>query len=240
MAVGKANRSNQANYWFNFKRDPKSVEPSAEDIKCELQLQALCDFEPLNFNIDYGKFKKEMEPYEDKWVPYLEREGVTNNRQGLCLYGLPDDNPWDSLSLPEARKRTGRQDLHELDFDTPTQLANDLESLKEILGFWKPIGRSMLVKTNAGGWFPPHKDHPLLNRTCFRVIAFLGNNVDHESYEWEMNNRIWPLRPNRAYYVDTRKTHRTHSWQDNSIHLIMNVPKTWENVMKLLSRTKNF
>ena len=45
-------------------------------------------------------------------------------------------------------------------------------------------------------------------------MDILGNNVDHESYEWEMNNRIWPLRPNRAYYVDTRKTHRTHSWQE--------------------------
>ena len=32
MAVGKANRSGQANYWFNWKRDSKTVEPSEEDI----------------------------------------------------------------------------------------------------------------------------------------------------------------------------------------------------------------
>ena len=44
------------NYWFNFKRDPKSVEPSAEDIKCELQLQALGDFEALHMPFDSSLF----------------------------------------------------------------------------------------------------------------------------------------------------------------------------------------
>ena len=58
--VPLAQRHAQANYWFNFKRDPSSVEPSAEDIKCELQLQALSDFERLKFDIDYEEFRKQM------------------------------------------------------------------------------------------------------------------------------------------------------------------------------------
>ncbi len=238
--VPLAQRHAQANYWFNFKRDPSSVEPSAEDIKCELQLQALSDFERLKFDIDYDEFKKQMKPYEDSWVPYLQREGLTNPRQGLCLFGLPGDSCTDSLSLPEARIRTGNKKLHELDFNTPTQLYKDLTCLHELVGYWNPLGRSMLVKTNEGGYFPPHKDHPLLNRSCFRVIAFIGHHVDHEAYEWEMNGRVWRIKQNASYYVDTRKTHRTHSWQNDSIHLIMNVPKTWENVMKLMAVTKNF
>ena len=238
--VPQAQRHKQANYYFNYMRNPASVEPTAEDIKCELQLSALSDFEPLTFEIDYNEFRKEIAEYNDKWVPYLPREGTTNNRQGLCLVGLSGDLCTDSLSIPEARIRTNNNTLNELDFNTPTQLYNDLTCLHDILGYWKPLGRSMLVKTNAGGWFPPHKDHPLLNRDCFRVIAFIGNRVDHESYEWEMNGRVWPIQQNRSYYVDTRKTHRTHSWQDDSIHLIMNIPKTWENVMKLLTVTKNF
>ncbi len=40
-------------------------------------------------------------------------------------------------------------------------------------------------------------------------------------------------------YVDTTKEHRTHSWRNRSIHLIMNIPKTWENVMKLMSVLAN-
>ena len=33
-----------------------------------------------------------MKKYEDKWVPYLRREGVVNNREGLCLMGMPGDD----------------------------------------------------------------------------------------------------------------------------------------------------
>ena len=28
-----------------------------------------------------------------------------------------------------------------------------------------------------------------------------------------------------VYYIDTKKTHRTHAWKDNSLHLVMNIPK---------------
>jgi len=80
----------------------------------------------------------------------------------------------------------------------------------------------------------------MLNRKCFRVAAFIGTEVDHESFEWESDGRRWPIKQNRAYYIDTRKTHRTHSWVNNSYHLIINVPKTWENVMKLFSITRAF
>ena len=39
------------------------------------------------------------------------------------------DEPWDSLSMPEAIRRAGRE-LCELDFNTPTQLYHDLKSLQ--------------------------------------------------------------------------------------------------------------
>ena len=106
--VPQAQRYKQANYYFNYMRNPASVEPTAEDIKCELQLSALSDFEPLTFEIDYNEFRKEIAEYNDKWVPYLPREGTTNNRQGLCLVGLSGDLCTDSLSIPEARIQIGR------------------------------------------------------------------------------------------------------------------------------------
>ena len=234
-----ADRSKQANYYAKWLEDPEKFEPTDEDIKCELQLSALTAFEPLNFTIDYGKFKKEIEPWNSSWVPYLRREGISNDREGLCLMGLEGDEPWNSLSMPEARKRVGRK-IGETDFNVPTKLYNDLTCLHPLLDYFQPLGRTMLVKTNKGGWFPPHKDSPMLTRKTFRVVAFIGNNVDHESYEWEMDGKIWPIKGNRAYYVDTRKSHRTHSWADNSIHLVMNIPKTWENVIKLMSCTRNY
>ena len=55
-----------------------------------------------------------------------------------------------------------------------------------------------------------------------------------------MDGQIWPIKAGGVYYIDTKKTHRTHAWKDNSLHLVMNIPKTWENVMKLMSATLNY
>ena len=228
-----ANKATQSSYYDWWLTDPNRYEPTAEDIKCELQLQALGDFEVLDFKLDWGKFKKEIEQFE--FVPYLRREGISNDREGLLLVGLEGDKPTDSLSRPEAIKRAGKL-LDEVDFDTPTEAYKKLTCLHELLDYWKPLGRTMIVKTNRGGWFPPHRDNPQLTRDTFRVVAFLGNGTDYESYEWILNNQRQHIVPNRAYYVDTRKVHRTHSWHDNSYHLILNIPKTWENVIKLMSR----
>jgi hypothetical protein len=234
-----ANRSKQANYIQKYWDDPASVEPSMEDIKCELQLSALTTLEPLNFLINFGEFKKQIDSWKDKWQPYLRREGVSNDREALLLVGMPGDTGDTYASRPDAIKKVGKM-LHDDDFNTPTNLYEDLTCLHELLNYWSPLGRTMLIKSNAGGWFPPHKDDPLLTRRCFRVAAFIGSNVDHESFEWESDGHRWPIKQNRAYYVDTRKTHRTHSWDNNSYHLIMNIPKTWENVLKLMSITRAF
>lgn len=232
----------QGNYHAKWLNNPNRYEPTPEDIKCELQLQALGDFEPLSFHLDdveYGEFKKEIEPWNDKWVPYLRREGITNDREGLCLVGYEGDSPSDSLSMPEARRRVGRR-LEETDFNYKTELYYDLKSLHPLLEKFDTLGRTMLVKCNAGGWFPPHRDAPYLTRDTFRIVVFLGKCVSGESFEWEMNGRKQYIEPNRAYYIDTRKTHRTHSWRNDSIHCVINVPKTWENVIKLMSMTLHY
>jgi len=213
----------------------KLYEPTSEDIKCELQLQALSLMEPLRFEIDTKLFKQELAYFNDKWVPYLRREGVSNDREGICLMSMPGDSFKDGLSMPEACARHGRK-LSECDFNSKTEAYERLTSLHEVLDFFQPLGRTMLIKTNAGGWFPPHKDAPELTRDCFRIAGFLSPQTGPDSYEWHMENQTWPIVPGTLYYVDTRKTHRTHSWKNNSIHLIVNVPKTWENVIKLMSK----
>lgn len=234
-----ANRSKQSNWLQKYYEDAASVEPSAEDIKCELQLQALSDFEPLNFLINPGEFMEEIKKYKDSWTPYLRRDGVSNDREGLLLVGMEGDTPEDESSRPGKIRAAGRW-IYEDEFNVPTQAFHDLKSLHPILKYWQPLGRTFLVKANAGGWFPPHKDDPLLNRRCFRVAVFLGFQVDHESFQWEQDGRMVPIKSGRAYYIDTRKTHRTHAWTNESIHLIMNIPKTWENVIKLMTQTRWF
>ena len=130
--------------------------------------------------------------------------------------------------------------LYESDFKYPTQAYHELTSIRPLLDYWGTLGRTMIIRANAGGWFPPHRDSPYLARDCFRVITFLGNASGMDSYEWWLNDVRQTVIANRTYFVDTRKVHRTHSWSDNSLHLILNVPKTWENVMKLMSCCKYY
>ena len=230
----KASRS-QTDYYSYWKENPEQLEPSAEDIKCELQLAALGDFEPLHMPFDDHLFRQQIRAQE--FVPYLRREGISNDREGLLLVGLEGDKPSDSLSRPEAIKRAGRM-LYESDFKYPTEAYHDLTSLHPILDYWGGLARTMIIRANAGGWFPPHRDSPFLARDTFRIITFLGNGSNMHSYEWWLGESRRTIVANQTYYVDTRLTHRTHSWCDDSLHLILNVPKNWENVMKLMSRLK--
>jgi hypothetical protein len=209
--------------------DPKQFYPTEEDVLCEMQLQALDFWEPLKFKVRNSLFEKQIESYNDKWYPYLPKKDVANNREGLTLFGLEGDKSTDSVSMPEAIRRSGRS-LNDLDFNQPTELYNDLDVLHPVLETFSPLGRTVLIKANRGSFFTPHKDDPLLTRKTFRIAAFFGNVSD---FDWFMCGEKVEIELGRFYYVDTRKTHKTYNYGRSSTHLIVNVPKTWENVMKI-------
>ncbi len=126
----------------------------------------------------------------------------------------------------------------ECNFNTKTQLYHDLPSLKAISDVWPDPCRCTLVKVNKGGWFPYHRDSVLLNRRTFRIIAFF-TNTGSESYQWEHDDTIRTIEEGRCYYVNTQLAHRTHSYVPDSIHLVMNIPKTLENVFRVMDILKH-
>lgn len=232
-------RTHQPNYHKHYYVNGKMGEVTPMDMQCEMQLQAIGDFAPLNVCINLGKLEQELKAWDNSWVPYLRREGVTNDREGLLLVGAEGDKVGDSLSMPEVRERLGAR-VEESDLTYRTELYDALPSLHPILDMFETLGRTMLVKLNKGGWFPPHRDHPQLTRDTFRLVGFVSRSCGHSNFEWEHDYRRVNIEPGRVYYVDTRKTHRTACWADNSIHLVMNIPKTWENVLKVLSITEHY
>lgn len=229
---------NTGNWYEKYTRNPEKFTPTEEDIMCELQLQALDPFELLKPKINLNQFEKEVSLFDNDWQPYLNKSWMVNNREGLVLVGLEGSSPSENLSIPEARMKTGNQFLLDKDFNYKTEVYHKLKSLHSLLEPFETLGRTFLVKVNAGGWFPPHKDYPLITRKSIRIVAFLSKTCDSDSFEWTHSGIKQDIIPGRAYWVDTMKTHRTHSWEDGSIHLIVNVPKTWENVLKLCSMTK--
>mgnify|MGYP006240775833 FL=1 len=57
-------------YYKNYK-EGLIPSPKMMDLVCETQLNALGDFVPLKTKINIGSFKKEIQNYDGKWVPYL-------------------------------------------------------------------------------------------------------------------------------------------------------------------------
>jgi hypothetical protein len=207
------------------------VKPS--EMANELALLNLGPFEPLNIWIDLGKYMQEISQFDNDWVDYLPRTDRPNNRRALTLTNLLGKTHKDVPSLAEASYAAGRR-LSELEFNEPTDVYRACTSLHSFLDSWQPLGRTFIVQCNTGGYFVPHRDHPSMPRECFRLIVFL-NNVGPDQYDWIMDGRKMLIQPGQVYYVNTRMTHRTISWVDNSQHLILNVPFSTANVGKVIA-----
>jgi hypothetical protein len=199
----------------------------------ELALLNLGPFEPLKFHINLGQYMHEISQFENDWVDYLPRTDRPNNRRALTLTNLPGKTHKDVPSLAQASYAAGRR-LSELDFNEKTEVYNACTSLHPFLDQWQPLGRTFIVQCNTGGYFVPHRDHPSMPRDVFRLVVFL-HNVGPLQYDWLMDDRKMYIQPGQVYYVNTRMTHRTISWVDNSQHLILNIPFNTENVAKVIA-----
>lgn len=210
---------------------------STETLASELALLNIGDFEALDFKIDCNQFMNEISSFENAWVDYLPRTDRPNNRTSLVLSNLPGKSHTDNPSLAQACVAAGRR-ISENEFSAKTQVYDACYSLHPLLTEFAPLGRSFLVKCNIGGYFVPHRDHPQIPRECFRIVVFLNNCAPTE-YDWIMEtDKKLSIEMGRAYYVNTRKTHRTVSWVNDSIHLILNIPFTSANVQKVLSHLR--
>ena len=204
----------------------------------ELALLCLGDCEPLTWKIDTWQFSEEIKQFENEWVDYLPRTDRVNSRKALALTNLPGMTHRDNPSHGQACYAAGRY-VNEAEFCVPTDVYKACPSLHGLLDTFGPLGRTFLVKCGTGGYFVPHRDHPTAPRDSLRIIVFLKNCGTYE-YDWIFGaDQKIAIEEGRAYYANTRKTHRTVSWVDNSIHLIMNVPFTSENVSKVLAHLKH-
>lgn len=214
----------------------KDLKISQEDLMCELQLSAIGSWEALDFKLDPDKWDNDQKNIKDLWRPFQPKEGILNDRDAILLYGMEGDAGSSPAGLSQYRKRLGYIP-EEAELCYPTDAVERLTCCKEVFDYFGPLGRSFLIRLNAGGFYPRHRDQLLLNRDTFRLIAFLGDAQD--SLEWEVSGQVKQFLPNTVYYVDTRKMHRLSSWNANSAMVVINVPKTWHNVLKVLTMLKH-
>jgi hypothetical protein len=215
--------------------DTSSV--TLETVADELALLSLGDFEPLDLKVNTNQLMQELDRYRDDWTDYLPRTDRPNNRKGLSLTTIEGIAYNDTPSMPEIIQRLGRIPK-ESEISFKTEVYDHCQSLHNILESWEPLGRTFFIKSDIGGYFVPHRDHPTLPRDTFRLICFV-NNCGPLDYDWWMDNKKLQIEPGRFYYVNTKKTHRTISWVNDSIHLILNVPFTSKNVSNVLAHLQH-
>ena len=101
------------------------------------------------------------------------------------------------------------------------------------------LGRTFLVRSGIGGYFVPHRDHPVMPRETFRLAVFL-KDCGTMQYDWIIGQGTkMQIDEGRVYYINTRRVHRTVSWANESIHLIMNIPMTAHNVATVLDNLEH-
>ncbi len=210
---------------------------SQETLANEVALLNIGDFEPLNIKINTGTLLQELEKFQNDWQDYLPRTDRPNNRKGLTLTTLPGKTHLDAPSLAEASYAAKRR-LSELEFNHKTDVYHACKTLTPLFEKFPELGRTFFVKSDVGGYFVPHRDHPAMPRDVFRLVVFV-NNCSPLDYDWLMDDRKLMIEPGRVYYVNTRKTHRTISWVNDSIHLILNVPMTSENVARVIANLQH-
>lgn len=208
-----------------------------ESLADELSLLSIGDFEPLNIKIDCYQLMTELTSFENDWQDYLPRTDRPNNRQGLTLTTLPGKTHKDAPSLAEASYAAKRR-LSELEFQHKTDVYHSCKSLNTLFSNFPVLGRTFFVKSNIGGYFVPHRDHPAIPRDVFRLVVFV-NNCGPCDYDWWMDDRKLQIEHGRVYYLNTRHTHRTISWVDDSVHLILNIPMTTDNVARVIANLQH-
>lgn len=221
------------NYYDLYKNEPNEWTPTSEDISCELQLLSLGDWEPLNFNFEVDEWEQNQKSISKYYTPFQPKKEVLNDRHSVLIYGLKGDHPSRPTGLDQIRKELGYMPLEE-EFKYPTEAHPLLTSYHKVFDHFGEMGRSFVLKLNAGGFYPYHRDFPFITRNTIRLIGFHGNS-NQDQLEWEVSGQRQPILPNTLYYVNTIKRHRLSSWKHNSDMVVLNVPKTWENVLKLMS-----
>lgn len=216
-----------------YDEDPTDWTPTNEDIACELQLLGLGDWEPLNFKFGIEEWIDNQKKLKKYYTPFQPKKGVLNDRHSVLIYGLQGDHPSRPTGLDQIRKELGYMPLEE-EFRHPTEAHPLLTSYHKVFDHFGEMGRCFVLKLNAGGFYPYHRDFPFITRNTIRLIGFHGSS-NSDQLEWEVAGQKQPILPNTLYYVNTMKRHRLSSWKHDSDMVVLNVPKTWKNVLKLMT-----
>ena len=193
-------------------------------------LVSLGHYFPLNLWASSYQVREELEPFRDHWKPYNpQKPGF--KRWGLSVTSLDggfSGDP-DLTSLFEVNEQRGTS-YDEKSFRQLTSIYEKCPLVRSLVEPFLPfLGRAHFLKFDSGGFFPYHRDAYSIGGDTFRIfVPFVeGNSRD---FIFLLGTERIQLEPGRAYFINTRMEHALFSFDDNSLHLVLNVDLSPESV----------
>jgi len=188
------------------------------------------DFYALKQGIDTNSVTKQLQPYNDKWVPYNPRKPIP--RYGLSitsldggLSGIPD------LDSVREYNIKNNLDLDETDFNTKTELWPLVE--KALAPYEKFLGRTHFIKMDPLGCFPPHRDQYSRELNSFRLFIPVSGCNPPTNY-FILDDKTLHFDHGRVYFLNTCKEHTTFCMGFDTLFVVANIILSEESVDAVL------
>lgn len=182
------------------------------------------DLMKFRYSIDATAAWQELQQYpRDTWPRYNPRKPI--ERYCLDLTQISDGND-NVSSLKEYNETTGKTFLNQ-DFTEPTDIYHNLPSVKKLLEPFRPwLGRTHIIRIDAGGYFPPHYDTVTVDHDIYdvRLVAAI-HNVDTINFKWlyDTEDKIIPMSTGDLWIINTGKPHSVFSFIDDAVIMVANL-----------------
>lgn len=197
-------------------------------------------FVKTKWHIDPSKIEYELEKFKDNWCPYNVKKDIANNRWGLPVTSHTGD-VMDNYHLNSFGYMQKYHDveLKEENFTTPTEVYHSIPSIKNLVDVFAPdIGRVHLLRVDAGGFFPPHRDFVGSSPEYFRLLTVFGR-CSPENYAQIVDGKLIYPEAGWTYFVNTQLDHSVFSFSDNLYCLILTVKLNQRTFDLIMNNTMN-
>lgn len=188
------------------------------------------DLIELELDCNSKKLLEEIKDFE--WKRYNPRKDI--NRYGLSVTSEDGSlNGKDLDSLAELTKETGTI----YDEDSFTKLTDVYYKSKEVQKLIEPfkpwLCRTHFLNFRKGGYFPPHIDNRLVDKTKFIRILVPIKKIKPSYLYFIHDGNILNFNRGSAYFLNTNKQHCIFSFSDDCIMLVMNLKATDDCIRKV-------
>ena len=182
------------------------------------------DMVKLKLKVDGHSLVQQLEKFEDNWCPYNQNKDTHNNRWGLPVTSHTGDvaENWHLNSFGHMQRYHDVK-MKEEDFTTPTEVYKAIPQLASLVDIFAPdLGRVHLLRVDAGGFFPPHRDYPGAGPEYFRLLCTFGK-AQPENYAHILDKQLIYPDPEYVHFINFQKEHSVFSYTDGLHSLILTV-----------------